>query len=79
MYHLRLISIGTPISCGVVTRIKGGRAIRNETHHGGKVVFECLNANYTMEGKKGMRCISGKWNRNKPKCLGKLTKNISVH
>lgn len=54
-------------NCSVVTGINGGYAKRNESHHGGKVVFKCL-VNHIMDGERMMRCVAGRWTRNKPKC-----------
>ena len=64
--------LGVAIDCPVVRKIEGGIVIKNESSHGRRVVFKC-NRGYTMIGKKGRLCKSGKWNRPAPKCLGMLT------
>ncbi|XP_028394556.1 sushi, von Willebrand factor type A, EGF and pentraxin domain-containing protein 1-like [Dendronephthya gigantea] len=60
---------GPVINCAVVGKIKGGYAKRNESFHGGRVVFVCY-PNYTMSTTKpGMLCRSGKWSQKPhPKC-----------
>ena len=60
---------GPVIDCPILKKIKGGFATKNESFHGGRVVFKC-NQNYVMTGKKGTLCKSGKWLRSAPKCLG---------
>ena len=66
---------GLAIDCPVVHKIDGGFAIRNESFHGGRVVFQCY-PDYTMIGKRGRLCKSGKWLRPPPRCLGMLTTRL---
>jgi hypothetical protein len=64
-----LFNSGPVINCKALGKIEGGFATRNQSFHGGKVVFKC-NANYVMVGKPAVLCKSGKWLRNPPKCYG---------
>ena len=58
-------------------KIQNGFARINETFHGGRVVFVC-NPNYTLVGKAGLLCRSGKWSRFPPKCYGMQLKNDNI-